>query len=173
MGVMSTTGSLRKNFNIDISLLRDKSKLDSFSKQQLIDIIIEQNDLIVPLSIFDSELAPLEALVTYLVDVHHMPLRTIAQKLNRSSKTIWTTYHNAKQKQFHIAFSEYSIPLSVFSKTTLSALESLVVYLKDFYGLEFYKIAKLISRDNKTVWTCYHRAAIKFKQTRGKKNENR
>jgi hypothetical protein len=51
------------------------------------------------------------------------------------------------------------IPLSIFKKEkTIGALESLCKYLKENTGLSFSEIAKLIGRDERTVWNAYHDA---------------
>lgn len=55
-----------------------------------------------------------------------------------------------------------NIPTFIFKDRTLAALESLVVYLKDTQGLTYAQIAKLLNRDDRTIWTTYARAKKKL-----------
>jgi len=43
----------------------------------------------------------------------------------------------------------------------LSVLEVMVEYLKEKEGLSYHEIASLTNRDDRTIWTVYHRAKIK------------
>ncbi len=65
--------------------------------------------------------------------------------------------------------NDIMIPLSIFQDRSVAVLECLVRYLKDEKGLTFHEIAVLINRDDRTVWTCYHRAKNKEKKLQ---NEN-
>ncbi len=51
------------------------------------------------------------------------------------------------------------IPLSVISGK--SSLEAVVLYLKDFSGLRFSDIARLLNRDQRTIWVTYTHAKKK------------
>ena len=53
------------------------------------------------------------------------------------------------------------VPLSVFS-TKLSPSEALCRYMKENLKLNYHEIAKLIGRDERSIWTSYHRALKKF-----------
>jgi hypothetical protein len=55
----------------------------------------------------------------------------------------------------------HSIPLSIFG-TSLGVLETVVLYLHDFQRMAFVKIAALINRHPKTVFTAYSQAKKKF-----------
>jgi len=57
--------------------------------------------------------------------------------------------------------SELSIPSSVFQNRNLSVLEAMVVYLKEDKSLKYSEIAKLLNRDDRTIWTVYNRAKKK------------
>ncbi|NQU79468.1 sigma-70 region 4 domain-containing protein [Candidatus Woesearchaeota archaeon] len=37
----------------------------------------------------------------------------------------------------------------------------MTTYLRDRQGMSFHEIAVLLNRDDRTVWTCYHRAKKK------------
>ena len=59
--------------------------------------------------------------------------------------------------------SEIKIPISVLSNRSLATLEAVVVYMKDSLNLTYHQIAELLNRDDRTIWTCYNRAAKKRK----------
>ena len=56
------------------------------------------------------------------------------------------------------------IPFSVLADRRLATLEAVVEYMKEKLNLSYHEIAELLNRDDRTVWTCYHRA----KKKRGK-----
>jgi len=134
--------------------------LNSLTKEELIDIIISEKQEKIPITIFLNELAPLESVVKYLKENRGMTIKKISEKLNRSDKTIWTTYNNAKNKKLDIRDTEYLIPISFFAKKT-SILETVVYYLKKNHDLTLHQIALLLQRDDRTIWTIYHRAMKK------------
>lgn len=124
----------------------------------------------VPVEIFAQGLSPLEALVKYLKENLDFTNRKIADLLGRSIKTIWQAYKSASKKfskQFKFDSSKYFIPISIFSKRQYSILELVVAYLKENYELENHQIAKLLKRDNRTVWTVYSR----FKKKKVKQDQ--
>ncbi|MBI2550476.1 hypothetical protein HYV83_04835 [Candidatus Woesearchaeota archaeon] len=55
------------------------------------------------------------------------------------------------------------IPVSIFSNKALSGLELVCKYLKDELGIRISDIARLLSRDYRTVWTTYFMAGRKLK----------
>ncbi len=57
-----------------------------------------------------------------------------------------------------------SIPLSVITVPELSALESICRYLKDEKGLRYSEIAKLLNRDQRTIWVTCHNSLKKRKE---------
>ncbi|MBI1969360.1 hypothetical protein HYS48_01585 [Candidatus Woesearchaeota archaeon] len=56
---------------------------------------------------------------------------------------------------------EVYIPTRIFQDRRLSVLEALVLHLKEKEGLNFHTIAVLLNRDDRTIWTVYHRAKKK------------
>ncbi len=54
-----------------------------------------------------------------------------------------------------------SIPSAVFRDRTLKPLEAMVEYLREHHNLTIHQIAKLLNRDDRTIWTVYHRAKVK------------
>jgi DNA-binding CsgD family transcriptional regulator len=131
--------------------------LDSRPKKDLIKLIMLNSDIKIPISIFLSDMAPLEAVVKYLKDTD-MSLVTIAKRLNRSTKTIWTTYNNVKNKILKQTSSQYAIPLSLLFKDNLSIMESVVYHLHNYDQLTIHQIAVMLKRDDRTIWTMLYRA---------------
>lgn len=137
-----------------------KNKLNSLSKKDLIALIMSSKDIQIPVNIFSTDIPPLESLVKFLIEKKGMSIKTVAYKLNRNFKTIWTTYNNSKNKNLALEYYDRTIPLSVFSKTNLSILESLVSHLHS-EGLTISEISKLLKKDVRTIWTCNSRSIIK------------
>ena len=54
-----------------------------------------------------------------------------------------------------------AIPIEVIQDRELSALEAIVVYLKEQHHLTYSQIAVMLKRDDRTIWTTYKRAAVK------------
>ena len=64
-------------------------------------------------------------------------------------------------KQKPVVDSSVSIPSAVFRDRTLKPLEAVVEYLHDHHKLTLHQIAKLLNRDDRTIWTVYNRATRK------------
>ncbi|MBD3313091.1 hypothetical protein GF345_01480 [Candidatus Woesearchaeota archaeon] len=58
------------------------------------------------------------------------------------------------------------IPSRIFKDRAVSVLEAIVEYMKDELDLTFHDIAKLLNRDDRTVWTCYSRTKKKRQESR-------
>lgn len=54
------------------------------------------------------------------------------------------------------------VPLEVLKNRNLGVLESTTLYLKDEKGMKFSEIAKALERDDRTIWTTYHKAKKKL-----------
>ncbi len=120
----------------------------------------------VPSYIFsDRSVSFLEAVIEYLKDNRGLKYSQIARLLNRDDRTVWTSYKRAKTKRdspSYIKTETYvKIPLSVFMDRCFSGLEAVSLYLKDNRGLKYSQIARLLNRDDRTIWTCYNRAIKK------------
>ena len=57
----------------------------------------------------------------------------------------------------------FMVPSSIFKDRTLSVLEIMVEYLKEYHKLSYRDISRLINRNERTIWTCYSRAKQKRK----------
>jgi len=55
-----------------------------------------------------------------------------------------------------------TVPSSILQDRSFAVLETIVAYIKDSYSLNYHEMGLLLGRDERTVWTCYHR--IKDKQ---------
>jgi len=56
---------------------------------------------------------------------------------------------------------EISIPISIFDDRRFGVLECLVKYLREVIKLRNTEIAKILNRDDRTIWTVYHRVKEK------------
>ena len=127
-----------------------------------------QNDLHnfqIPLSVFQSSASGLESISQYLKENAGLRYCQIADLLNRNDRTIWGAHRAAKEKSnVHTNFnSSIKIPLSIFHDRKLSVLEAISEYLKENHSLKFSVIARLLNRDQRTIWTVYKRAKNKRK----------
>ncbi len=59
---------------------------------------------------------------------------------------------------------EILIPVSIFEVKGLSALEAVCKYLKEEMDLNYAKIALILNRDSRTIWTTYNTACKKRKE---------
>ena len=127
--------------------------------------LLQDKTFDVPLSIFQNDfLSSLETLVKYLHENLELGFVEIAKLLNRSDKTIWVTYQQSKKKMSHKFYpvkTQYYIPVAAFSDRNFAPLESLVVFLKETYGLSYTEIAEMLNRSYTTVVTVANRHAHK------------
>ena len=121
----------------------------------------------VPLSVFKNDyLSSLETIVKYLRENLLLTYKQIADLTNRNDIALAVTYRNAKKKmeaKFAEEISPYSIPVSILKDRNISVLENIAAYLKDTFGLTYHKIAVLMNRNDRTIWTVYKRAKKKKK----------
>jgi hypothetical protein len=82
-------------------------------------------------------------------------IKEISQKHNINFKQIEELLKNRDK---YIA-----VPVSIFRSSLLGPLEALVRYLKDVMDYNFSKIAKLLKRDETTIWMTYHNSLEKSK----------
>ena len=80
---------------------------------------------------------------------------TISKKYDLSQEDILNLLKEEK-------INSRNIPVSVFN-ADLSALETIVKYLHEEYGLKFSEIGKLLNRDSRAIWNTYHKSLDKFK----------
>ena len=128
--------------------------------------ILGKQEISIPAGVFDNDtLSSLEAIVKYLKEDLKLKLSKIAKLLNRSIKTIWTTYQNASKKMpssFGSIPRNISIPLSIFANRSFSTLENLVGYLKDL-DYSNHEVGVMLHLNDRTIWTVFD----KVKKKRG------
>ena len=124
-----------------------------------------KEEITIPISVFKNDyLSALETIVKYLRENLLLSFKQIASLTNRNKVALAVTYRNAKKKlakKFVEEFSPYSIPVSILKNRKLSVLENIVSYLKDTFALTYHKIALLLNRNDRTIWTVYQRAKKK------------
>ena len=152
----------------DFSELKELySKLKKKYNLSAVDIIGEiEHGVVLPCSIFNKKLSPLETVSKYFKENLDLSFKEIAKLINRSEKTIWQAYSSSKKKypsQFEIKEFKFIIPVSKISDRRYSLFENIVWYLKTDLNLSYHKIAVLLKRDDRTIWTVYHRAEKKRK----------
>ncbi len=118
----------------------------------------------IPLSIFcEKKLGVLEALVKYLREEEGLTLKEIALIIKKDNKSLWVSYNNARKKvkKPFVELNDF-VPLRLFSGSRLSCFESIVLNLKDKYGVSYNRMAVVFGRSYKTIWTTYKRAKRKY-----------
>ena len=124
-----------------------------------------QSDIYLPISIFKNDLlSSLETISKYLVEELGLRYCDIAEILNRDDRTIWGAYDSARKKmteRFVVIYSSQTIPISILRDRTFSVLETITKYLKDELNYRYCRIAEILNRDSRTIWTVYHRAKRK------------
>ena len=125
------------------------------------------NEISVPIDIFSSSASGLESLSQYLKDVLGLRFCEIAGILNRDDRTVWGAHKGAAEKNHlsnEAADSSIKIPISIFRDRSLSVLEALSEYLKECQNMRYCRIASLLNKDQRTIWTVYSRAKKKRRQ---------
>ena len=153
-----------------LSYLKDQG----FSSEEIIEFVNKslkveaKEEIKVPISVFNNDkLSGLETIVKYLRENLFLSFKQIASLTNRNDVALAVSYRNARIKletKFLIEeISPYSIPVKILQDRKLSVLENIVSYLKDNFGLAYHKIALLLNRNDRTIWTVYQRAIKKRK----------
>jgi len=161
-----------------LSSLKDQG----FSSEEIIEFVNKslkvpvKEEVKVPISVFrNQKLGSLETIVKYLRENLLLSFKQIASLTNRNEVALAVSYRNAKKKlsdRFVEEISPYHIPVSILQDRKLSVLENIVSYLKDTFGLAYHKIALLLNRDDRTIWTVYQRAKKKkMNQKSGEDNK--
>jgi hypothetical protein len=126
------------------------------------------DEIKLPIEIFASNLTPLQAIVKYCKEQKGLSNSELSKLIGRDIRTVWTTYNHTKKVSLQkVTRSSLLIPLSIFKDENLSALEALVSFLKNF-GYNYAKISRMISKDQRTIWTVHSRA----KKKESNKDEN-
>ena len=142
------------------------SKKYELSQEDILNLLKEEkiNEKNIPVSVFSLELSALETIVKYLHEEYGLKFSEIGKLLNRDSRAIWNTYHKSLDKfngKLKIIDTGYVVPVSAFTLRKFGVLEILVHYLKERYHLKFTEIAGILKRNQRTIWTVYHRYKLK------------
>ncbi|PIN90276.1 hypothetical protein COU57_03935 [Candidatus Pacearchaeota archaeon CG10_big_fil_rev_8_21_14_0_10_32_14] len=150
----------------------NENSLAKASKEELIDQILKEEEIFFPIEIFSSDLSPLEAITLYLREKKNFRINKIAEALNKNSAAISLAYKNSKKKNVKFTFKEtqFEIPLSLYSdgknvNARLSISEITTLYMRE-RGMNLTKIANLMDKNVKTVWTFSRRGMNKLKTKR-------
>lgn len=140
-------------------LLDEIKRIHDVSGQEII-----KKEACIPVGVFGNDsLSSLEAIVKYLKEELKLKFSKIGKLLNRSSKTIWATYHKAAKKMpssFGSISKEILIPVSAISNRSYSTLESVVGFIKDL-DYSNHEVALMLHLDDSTIWTIYDRVKKK------------
>ncbi|MBU0980319.1 MAG: hypothetical protein KJ709_05910 [Nanoarchaeota archaeon] len=140
-----------------------RQELELFLKNALTEHQLDSLlDIKVPLTIFTTRLAPLEALTKYLIDQRGLTLTRASGLLRRAPSTISIALREARKKlpdQLPTG-SLFFMPAKEFATRRLSILETVVFYLKST-GLSYSDIARFLDRDERTIWTIARRGRDK------------
>ena len=139
----------------------------NYSNQEVLNLL-QKEELLVPVEVFSSGLAPAEALTKFLKEECDKNFHEISILIDRNEKGIWQNYNRAiKKMPSRFAFeSSLKVPVSAFKNDKLSVFESLVVYLKEQKQMKNVKIAKLLGKNPANVWSVYSRAMKKVKRSK-------
>lgn len=81
-------------------------------------------------------------------------LREVVGEINRQ-------YNLTPLQLLEIVQEELHIPLVLFNDRRLGVLETLVKYMKENLGMKYVEIARILNRDNRTIWATYDKATKK------------
>jgi len=162
-------------FEISTDLIRENSDSQSFLTEFVNKYDTtnykEIESLAVPLAVFSQNISPLKALVKYFHENKNLKFSEIAKILSRDPRTIWTEYNLVKN---HTPFSSrilaseaVYVDSRILSIRDFSILESLCFELVQ-RGYSQKKIARMLGKSPKTIWTVLDRINKK-KMLRGGK----
>ncbi|MDO8481271.1 MAG: hypothetical protein Q7S65_05690 [Nanoarchaeota archaeon] len=158
---------MRRAVGSDTRFLELRRLLDSLQQDYRLsssELVALAQGIRVPPTVLALGLSPLEAVATYLVEERQLSITTVARLLCRSKQGIWQAVSDARrklQKRVWPGASPHDLPVETLGKKPRSLLENLVTYLHEQRKLSFADIARLIDRNQRTVWTAYHRAREK------------
>jgi hypothetical protein len=128
----------------------------------------DENKNFIPSSIYSIDLGIFEGTVKFLHENRHLAFKDISEIMQKSQSNVIVTYRKTQKKSpkpFSKINYNYKINLSIFSKR-LTCFESVCIYLKEIYHFNYHKIGKILDRDERTIWTVYHRAKKKRGETK-------
>jgi len=154
--------------NTFIEHFTEKHKITLEESFELLKNLNEKSEksVLIPSSILkEKNLGILESIIKHLKEDFNFNYHQISILLERDERAIWVAYNKASKKnQGKLIVSEpnYWLPIFLFRNDALGPLESISIYLHDTGNLAFNQIAKLLDRDNRTIWACYHNGKKKL-----------
>ena len=136
-------------------------KIRDISDEKLIKRL--EDEIQIPVSIFNEKLSALESICRYLKDELGYNNGKISGLLNKRTKSIWQAYNNSRKKhpeKLIVESNKFDIPISILRERK-SVLGSVVIFLKDQFNLTYREISFLLHRDERTIWTVYQRSKKK------------
>jgi len=101
-----------------------------------------------------SELTALEqAYSTSQTGAWSIRILLVAFSLSKKKKS--------KKKKKQKTIENLTIPSTIFSNKKLGCLEAMVKYMKENLEMSYHEIAKILNRDDRTIWTAYKKAIEK------------
>lgn len=144
-------------------ILVDKMHSDNSFEEitSLLNSSVLENKQAIPVSIFSTDLSPLESIVAYMKDKLSMRLKDISDSLGKSESSVWLTYKNAKKKKIDLKIdTSFVIPLELFDNKK-SILETVVFFLIEKKNMKVKDVSELLNKSLSTIWTTYNRVRTK------------
>jgi DNA-binding CsgD family transcriptional regulator len=121
-----------------------------------------EDEIYLPATIFQNKLAPSQIIIKYFRENLNLNNKKTAFLLNKDPKATWNTYNSIREKKpIRVKETSILIPLSIFKDKQLSALEALVKFLRGL-GMNYAEIARMLNKDQRTIWTVHFRAKKKI-----------
>lgn len=122
----------------------------------------ELRDVMIPSSVFQSELSPMESIVKYLRENQGMSFSEMQPLLKRDQRVLAITYKRSKNKySADLDTAGFRIPLMIINDE-LSVMESIVYFLKTNVRMSYSDIGTSLGKNYHTVRTSYLRAIRKM-----------
>jgi hypothetical protein len=170
-GQTVTSDRRLQDFLTDQLLASDQTALKKFlcslNKDYVVDLLVDtlrerqaSRDRRIPVSVYLCKgLSPFQATVKFLREEWRLSNKGTSQILHKSQQSVWSTYRAARRKRQRSLRAEpsgHDLPLTIFLPE-LTVFESIVLFLKEERGLRFSEIARLIGRDQRSIWQTYRR----------------
>ncbi|PIN73244.1 hypothetical protein COV20_03365 [Candidatus Woesearchaeota archaeon CG10_big_fil_rev_8_21_14_0_10_45_16] len=142
-----------------------KTLLQELDFSQILELVTTaKNDILIPLSIFDTPLHPAEALYKYLRENERLSNQDIAELLDRDQRSVWASYRRAKKKRpqhFLKKRERYQFNINLFRNRQFSILESIIYYLHTVHRLRTKEMARLLGSSPNSTAVLLKRAKVK------------
>jgi len=119
----------------------------------------------IPISVFSNKSAPLQSIIRYLKDFKKAKNSEISKAINRSPKTIYSSYVQSKGYDFFVDERDsIKIPLSELTYSNSTVSENLIYFLKAKENLRTIDLARMLKRSPSCVSQIYKRSVNKKKK---------